>query len=200
MPTGYTADVVDGKITDFNPFALQCARAFGALITMRDDPWDTKIPDEFEPSDYNLKKLEEARQRNIELQSMSMEQVQTACNKDYEEACARRTEYKAEQQLQNNRLTMMEKQVLAWNPPSANHVEMKKFMLDQIRISKHDLSYFDTYGAVKKLEPEEWLREQLDKIQKDIGYHAAEYEKEVERTKSRTLWVKQLKDSLLVKA
>jgi len=60
MPTGYTYPVVEGKITEFSDFALSCARAFGALITMRDDPHDTPIPETFEPSDYNAKKLAEA--------------------------------------------------------------------------------------------------------------------------------------------
>lgn len=30
MPTGYTFEVCEGKMTDFSAFALQCARAFGA--------------------------------------------------------------------------------------------------------------------------------------------------------------------------
>lgn len=195
MPTGYTADLMDGKIVNFNQFALQCARAFGALIEMRDERHDAPIPDEFKPNDCNQKRLEEARQRNVELQNMTVEQVQTACSKDYEESCASRDRYKRDEKLQNDRLEAMEKQVLAWQPPSANHVEMKKFMLDQIRISKHDSSYYDR-AAVKKLEPKEWLQAQLEKTQEDIGYHAAEHEKEIERTKGRNLWIKQLRESL----
>ena len=35
MPTGYTAAVCSGEITEIKDFALSCARAFGALITMR---------------------------------------------------------------------------------------------------------------------------------------------------------------------
>ena len=59
MPTGYTADVADGKITEFTEYALQCARAFGACIMLRDDPVSSEIP-EFEPSDYSAKELAEA--------------------------------------------------------------------------------------------------------------------------------------------
>lgn len=36
MPTGYTDAIKDG--ISFNQFILSCARAFGALITMRDEP------------------------------------------------------------------------------------------------------------------------------------------------------------------
>jgi len=37
MPTGYTADLNDGKQVTFQEFTMKCARAFGALIEMRDD-------------------------------------------------------------------------------------------------------------------------------------------------------------------
>lgn len=45
MPTGYTAAIKYG-IT-FKEFALDCARNFGACISMRDEPRETPIPDEF---------------------------------------------------------------------------------------------------------------------------------------------------------
>ena len=58
MPTGFTCDIKDG-IT-FERFALNCARAFGALINMRDDSLDAEIPDEIKPSDHHVKALAEA--------------------------------------------------------------------------------------------------------------------------------------------
>jgi hypothetical protein len=50
MPTGYTAAVADGTITEFPDFAMQCARAFGTLVLMRDEPQDAAIPEKFEPA------------------------------------------------------------------------------------------------------------------------------------------------------
>lgn len=70
MPTGYTADLME-KGMEFKPFVLQCARAFGALITMRDDSLDAPIPEKFEPDDYHIKKLAEAIQEQKRLQSMT---------------------------------------------------------------------------------------------------------------------------------
>ena len=60
MPTGYTAGVADGSIIDFNEYALQCARNFGACILLRDEPLSSEIP-EFEPSDYHEKALTESK-------------------------------------------------------------------------------------------------------------------------------------------
>lgn len=194
MPTGYTADVVSGKATDFDRFALTCARAFGALIMMRDESWDTAIPEQFEPSDYNQKRLEEAKEENLKLQKMSTEEVEQACEESYQKQASEREKYIAVQTLENERLEAMAEHVKRWIPRSANHAEMKKFMLDQWNISKHDWSHYKT--PIKKLTASEWLRERLETVQREIGYHAAEHEKEVERTNARNLWVKQLRQSL----
>ena len=43
MATGYTFNVVDGQITTLSDFAMQCARAFGLLIDMRDAPSDAPM-------------------------------------------------------------------------------------------------------------------------------------------------------------
>jgi hypothetical protein len=71
MPTGYTSDLYGGKEQDFRSFALSCARAFGALITMRDDPVDTPIPERFEPSTYSDRELSRAQDRLIELSDLT---------------------------------------------------------------------------------------------------------------------------------
>lgn len=68
MPTGYTAAVCDGKITEFPAFALQCARAFGALITMRDDAMNAPIPEEIKPdTSYYDKNISEAEHFNNDI-------------------------------------------------------------------------------------------------------------------------------------
>jgi len=72
MPTGYTAGVQDGKITEFSDFALNCARAFGALITMRDDPQDTPIPEKFEArTSYYDERLENAKDLMTEILTLT---------------------------------------------------------------------------------------------------------------------------------
>lgn len=36
MPSGYTAGVGNGSVVEFGDYAWRCARAFDALVTMRD--------------------------------------------------------------------------------------------------------------------------------------------------------------------
>ena len=139
MPTGYTANVVDGKVTDFKQFALQCARAFGALIMMRDEPNDAEIPEEFKPDDYYKIALEDAKAKLLSLQTLTPEQMETQCAKEFEEAVALNSEHRDQNALGNERLEAMIARVLKWVPPSANHTEMKSFMLEQLKISKTDL-------------------------------------------------------------
>ena len=59
MPTGYTAKLMEQGQT-FPEFIMSCARAFGALIMMRDDPANAPIPEKFEPSDYHVRALKKA--------------------------------------------------------------------------------------------------------------------------------------------
>ncbi len=193
MPTGYTCHVVDGKITEFPDFALSCARAFGALISMRDEPSDAPIPDAFTPSTYNETRLAECRIKLAELNSMTAEQVTTRCEATFAEAKASYDKYEADCIEQDNRLDVMLKKVQEWTPPTAGHVEMKNFMIDQLTISKRG-----DYRPIPpiKMEPAVWHRDQIEKALKDIEYHAGEQAKEVERAAGRTEWLKQLRASL----
>lgn len=193
MPTGYTADVVDGKITEFSEFALLCARAFGATITMRDEPLNAPIPDEFPPSDYNAKRLAEARANLSKLTAMTPDEACVSAEADYQEKLQRHVEYERRETEQETRLEAMEAKVRAWTPPTAEHFEMKNFMLEQLRISKR--------GEYRSPEPqrlsgEDWIAKEIEKAQRDIEYHLTENEKEIERSRQRSEWVKSLRASL----
>lgn len=196
MPTGYTHPVCEGKITEFSDFALSCARAMGALIMMRDEPADAPIPDEFKPSDWNEKRLAEARQRLAEIEAMTPEQVATACDEYYAQQLRSHEEYEAKEELAEQRLSAMLEKVQAWAPPTNEHVRFKEFMVEQLTISMRG-----TYRATPpaKMTPSEWQQRQIDSLHRDIGYHAAEQAKEEERARGRTEWVKALRTSLAPK-
>ena len=50
MPTGYTVALYEGKDVTFEDFVMGCSRAFGALISLRDEP-NAPIPEEFKVSE-----------------------------------------------------------------------------------------------------------------------------------------------------
>lgn len=194
MPTGYTAAIKDG-IT-FEQYALNCARAFGALVEMRDAPADAPIPESFAPSDYNAKALKRATAELARLKTLTFEQANAECEAEFlsakESAAKRRIEHA---ELRAKYEAMLAK-VEAWKSPTPEHDNYKAFMATQIRDSiQWDCS--SAYDSEPQREPADvWLKAKLARAASDIAYHAKGHAEEVERTAGRNAWVKALRDSL----
>lgn len=193
MPTGYTAEVVDGKVTEFPDFALICARAFGALITMRDDPMDAPIPDEFEPDGYYAKRVAEGLKELGNVQAMSNSEASDAAAKAHKEALEHRANYLRRQEAEAERINAMLAKVRAWTPPTPDHQGMKKFMVEQLTIS---LPGEYAPAVPELLDGPTWRQRRIDTLAEEVARHKIEREKEVERAKTRTQWVKDLRASL----
>lgn len=87
-------------------------------------------------------------------------------------------------------------QVSAWEPPTPEHNGLKDFMLQQITESiKFDCSS-DYDDPPTRVPGALWLHQRIERTRDRISRHAAEYEKEVERTEGRNRWLKALRDSL----
>ena len=121
MPTGYTANVPDG-IT-FEQFVWQCARGMGALVMMRDEPTGAPIPERFEPSDYNAKRLQEATDELARLRSLTPEQMQAECEAKHAKSEAQKKKRLAENEAQLAAYRAMLDQVLAWVPPTKDQAK-----------------------------------------------------------------------------
>lgn len=192
MPTGYTAAIKDG-IT-FEQYALNCARAFGALIMMRDEPSDTPIPESFSPSEYHTEALQSVSDRLAQVRLMSPADADSAAQAEYAEALrvsnARRTE---KQELRSKYDAMLAK-VIAWQAPTADHVEYKTFMEKQILDSiEWDCRDYNDEPVLQSGAA--WLADTIAQLEKNVAYHTREDAKERERTNSRNGWVKALRDS-----
>lgn len=196
MPTGYTAALKDG--ISFSEFAMNCARAFGACVTLRDVPsGGDKIPERFEPSDYHLKALTRAKDRLSDLESITMEEAKARCESEYKDAESARITRLSENKAQLAAYEAMLQQVNAWQPPSDEHCGLRDFMRDQIWQSIKFDDSTDYLGKPTKIKTaEEWLEDKKSEALENIKYHQAEYAKEVERTDKRNEWVKTLRDSL----
>jgi hypothetical protein len=196
MPSGYTAAIKDG--IDFKTFALQCARAFGALVMMRDDPADAPIPERFEPSDYHVRAIAEAQQRLNELDGMPVDEAGREAQAQYVKEVQSRRDRIAENDALRVKYQAMLKQVDAWEVPTPDHEGLKKFMREQIESSiEFDCNndyYLRTMPVLKT--PLEWRSEQVEKARRDISYHSKENAEEIGRTATRNDWVKALRESL----
>ncbi|KKM80024.1 hypothetical protein LCGC14_1344060 [marine sediment metagenome] len=196
MPTGYTDCIKDG--ISFNDFVMQCARAMGACIMMRDDPPNKEIPEKFEPSDYHQKKVREAEYDLARYQKIDTIQADLLARHEYDTQVE---EYKTcieeAHQLQEQYTRMLE-WVREWQSPTQDHDGLKEFMDQQIRGSIDfdcDTSY---YKKPKLLSGREWLSLKTSGALHDIDYHAKEDLEERKRAAVRTLWIQQLRKSLLL--
>jgi hypothetical protein len=196
MPTGYTAAVQDGEITEFSEFAMSCARAFGACITMRDDPADAPIPEAFEPSSYHAKALEVAQAELAALEAMTEAEQEAAARAAYEIEARAWDEYEDKKFQSRLRYVAMLEKVQAWSAPTPGHVEFKNFMIEQLQESID----FDCHRTSSKrpepVETKAWLAEKRASLNRDIAFCANEQAEEIERARKRTEWVQALRNSL----
>jgi hypothetical protein len=194
MATGYTADVADGTIADFATFALQCARAFGATIMQRDNPM-SEPPQLRVESDYNLKACEAAKQRLIELSALSESEADDMAALDYGKAVRARDEAKTRRDSTLARYESMLADVIRWEPPTADHVELKAFMIEQLTKSI-DWDCTDHSEAPARLSGPMWLEEEKKRALRNVGYHAKAHAEEIERCAAANRWIIALYESL----
>lgn len=186
--------IIDGNGVSFRDFAMRCARAMGACVTMRDDPMDAPIRT-FESSDYHAKAAAEERERMRKLEAMTEEDAERASLEDYQREVERINGYNREKEENRWKYEAMLSEVMGWEPPTPDHVGMKEFMAKQIRDSiQWDCSPYE--DRPRKIDGKTWLRQQKQQCSKSIVYHATEQEAEESRTKARNEWVAQLVASL----
>lgn len=194
MPTGYTHKIKDGQ--SFKDFVMGCARAFGALVMMRDEPHDAPIPERFEPSDYHKNKIIETERRITELENMSIDDALEAAENEHISELRRWQERESERTDLRNKYNAMMAEVVKWQPPTPEHQGLKDFMIEQIETSRR----FDCSGTYddkpKPLMPSEWKAKEMEKARRDIDYHTKEHAEEVNRTEGRNNWIKALRESL----
>jgi len=196
MPTGYTATLME-KGQTFQEFIMGCARAFGALIEMRDSPYDAPIPDKFEPSDYDTKRLIESRETLAKLKAMTDAEKEAFGQAKKVTDIQRIEQWLEKDRAQNKRLDDMYAQVQSWNPPTNDHRGLKDFMLQQISISKNGVDYIQNSLAEATEKPSmAYYVAAVSEAARSIKYHTEENAKEIERVNGRSEWVSQLRASI----
>lgn len=184
------------KGQSFEEFALRCARAFGALIMMRDDPLDAPIRT-FEPSKYYAESIAQHRAELSRLEAMSKSEQENLGLTRKVDALKRMHEWMEKDSAANRRLDEMDVQIRQWTPPTTEHQGLKDFMLEQLKISRNDLSYIaNEMAALEAKLPSAYYAEAVASERQGIEYSTQEQQKEITRTRDRNTWVKQLRDSL----
>ncbi len=194
MPTGYTAFIEDGEITNAKDFLMLCARAFGVAIDMREEPLSKPMPKEFKASTYHLERLEEERRELDRLRSMTMDEVHEQNEAEYQRSVAVRKEILEEKKAIKDRYIAILNDVKAWTPPTTEHNGLKEFAIEQIEMCLPDLSYYDREPV--RVSDQEWIRTRIESCQKSIQRHKEGWDEECERVASRNKWLADLRGSL----
>lgn len=196
MPTGYTNSIKDG--ISFQTFVMQCARAMGACVSMRDDPSDKPIPDKFEASSWHKDRIKETKKELETLKKTSLAQAELKAMKQY-----KKENQEVEQAINKaNDLRIKYKtmliQVKDWQLPTPDHQGLKDFMIQQINSSIEfdcGTSYY-TDKQVTLLTSQQWIEKETARLLKSLDYHIKKDMEERERVSGRNTWVKQLRESL----
>jgi len=202
MPTGYTAGVQDGTVTEFKDFALLCARMMGANIMMRDEPFDASIK-KYEPSPYYKESLEDTKEELERVKNMSEAECKEKAHSEIYDEIKRIKGYIEKSEVQRERYSSMLEKVREWIPPTTEHVRFKELMIEQLKDSmKFDCSNGNGEKRLEKLKTEklptgeEWRQEQIKRLEENVERYSKEYEQEVQRTNERNSWNEQLMKSL----
>ena len=194
MPNGYTSKIADG--ISFQEFVMECARGMGACITLRDDPRG-EIPESFLPSDFYLKSASDAKANLNNVLAMSEEDCSRAAHDAWVKSRFDREQYIQKKIELRKKYNAMLDRVCAWIPPTADHLDFKKFMIDQIRISiDSDCNEKHYMPDIILKTGDEWKRAEVSELREKIRYSLDMHAKEVRRAEERTQWIQALRKSL----
>lgn len=194
MPTGYTSGIQDGEIKTFREYALLCARAFGACITLRDDPLSSDIP-EFTVGDYYVKRVETERAELEKLQAMTPEEIAKAYADFYANDDKWRIEANEKKEKDRAAYQAMLDEVRAFEPASDEHKGHRDFMIQQLTDSiPWDCG--EPYELLKREPIGAWHANQIADKAKYLARAIESLEEERQRTESRNNWVRLLRESI----
>lgn len=199
MPTGYTAVIAEKENCTLEEYAMRCARNFGALIDMREEPMDAQIPERFEINPRYKAELEYAEKEYHDFDALPYSEKIAVLERDYERMAEK---YAESDKIENERRrvlrvryeAMLEK-ISRWESPTPDHENLREFMIKQINdCLKHECSAWkSTVG-----EKEEWLNvgEHENYLKRRILMARESYKKHLDGLAAKNKWLSDLRESL----
>ena len=197
MPTGLTALIADGDTSAKN-FILRCARGFGALSFMRDEPLSAPIPETIPEETYYKECYERECKRLEELKAMTSEDIHRETQKWYEDVKTRFEKTIEHDLAENAKYDAMIKKVEAWDCSINPDLQpLKNYALDQLRISKTDPEWAKHHlEEIVPLSDEAWYRYEMESCLRDISHFKEKIEKDKQWRADCNRWLSDLRKSL----
>ena len=197
MPTGYTAAIKDD--ISFEDFVLRCARAFGSCVHQIDSNASER-PKLRTPNEYYKEKLKEAETLLETLNKMGgsnrIEYGKSEIQKDIDDFRKNMNDVILLKTKYENMLNSINN----WTPPTPEHIELKKFMIDQITQSiKFDCNvsyYIEKLDKLSKENPLDRYNMNLNRVISDIKFFEDSCNEELSKVSEANKWILDLYSSL----
>lgn len=195
MPTGYTAAVMDGKVTGLREFMLNLARAG------EHDPPKTPINErkpDLAPSQYVADRVARARAEVARYEAMDPEEAIDEQRREQAERSARYAEADAERKITAARYDAMLAKVRAWDPPTEGHEWLKGFAIKQLEESKDNDARPPRreYYFLPPVPPEEWIESRYLAAKEELELANERLDEDIEGRRQRLDWINALERSL----
>lgn len=203
MPTGYTSGILSGKITNFQQFAKQCLRAFGAAIHMRDDDWNAPYkPDKI--SSYYPEQIKEVNKNIQKLNKTTDKELIEVHKKSLIKDKIRYNEIIAEKKQTIVKLSEYLEQAKQYEPPTSEHQGIKNFMIQQLSdtiSSDGNTSYYEERLAevdidLENIDPIEIRKSMMENYLEDLKRYEKNLKEDQDRVNDRNEWARKYLESL----
>jgi hypothetical protein len=182
----------------FEEFALQTARAFGALVHLRDESKVTieKILEPPKRCTYHEDALEKSKKELEEFLAMDIAVLQDEWDTEKKQRIeSDERGIRKAIELEQKYRAMLAK-VRQYVPPTDEHVGHRDFMIDQLESSIDFDCKTDYYErSIEKTKNErfhDWYEAKKESIKRSIDHHTKSIQEDDDRDDSRYEWVCQL--------
>ena len=185
--TGYTCDIVNGKITTAEDFLKSCLYAFGVLIRYRDADHSHELPDEIPLDTYHINAVKHSKKRLEEYKARTDDEWREALKKDLEHEQESYNKTLKENQEMLDRINPIKEKIEAWNCDE-KYADVKKFALEQINMTEPDDTQWYV-ESIKRYEKalsdetafQEWKQRKIEMAQSDLDYEMTHAEEDRQR-------------------
>lgn len=187
MPTGYTAAVVDGKITELKDFATHCASAFGVFAHQRDEPVGNPLIRPTSHDTYYEEKYTEAASRQQRWTGLSEEQRYAEWSDYVNQTTESNREILERSRVTSQRYDHLIEQVEATEENEATK-GFRDFMLNQLKEGKRFDSLDEKYLS-EPLEYVKWIEYNTDYLADDVRYYQERLSKNAARAEESNKFI-----------
>lgn len=195
MPSQLTLKLYDGTATDLNDFALHCARNLSLFFELRDELSDSSLPQSFTPRSHYSERVEKLEAEIATVSSWSETEAESSAQAFFQE---RQQAYDAAVEtikVRRQRYTQMREDVDAWQPPTEEHEFLKKHMIELLEQDAPSESM--TYLIMPQpISGRQYKQVRLEELRKQLAQAIKERDDDIERSRIRTAWTDELRQSL----